>query len=617
MPHQIEFEPIGRRGLCPEGFSFLDCARQLGVGLVSICGGHGKCLACKVRVLKGKISEPTSTDRKIFSTQEISEGWRLACLTFPQGDCTLHVPPESMTTLQRTQVECLEVTVSPDPAVKSYTVKLIGPTLHDLRSDTTRLLDALRQQNVDCRKLDIELVRNISQPLRDADWNIQASLHDDEIIAISARPPGGPDTRRLGLAVDVGTTKIASYLVDLDSGQTLASRGLMNPQISYGEDITSRILNAMKSKEGAANLRQLVVSAIDQAAREMCEQVKAKPDDILDAAIVGNTAIHHLMLGLPVKQLALSPFVAAVQESLDIKARDMGLHLAPGAYVYMLPNVAGFVGADHVSMLLAIDAGRIKETTLAIDIGTNTEVSLIYKGQIYGASCASGPAFEGGHIKHGMRAADGAIERVRITNGKISYQTINNAPPVGICGSGVIDALAQFYQSGMIDEKGRVNTSGKYARQSNGQPELVVASEQNSHAAVTLTQHDIRELQLAKAAIRAGIQVLLETAGLQEKDIEQVIIAGAFGTYIDVSSAITMGMLPSLPLERFHQVGNAAGLGAKIALISRPKRQEAEYLGAKLHYVELATAPRFMQTFAQSSYLGLYRIRNGKREVLD
>jgi uncharacterized 2Fe-2S/4Fe-4S cluster protein (DUF4445 family) len=216
-----------------------------------------------------------------------------------------------------------------------------------------------------------------------------------------------------------------------------------------------------------------------------------------------------------------------------------------------------------------------------------------------------------------MRAADGAIERVRVTNGKISYQTINNAPPVGICGSGVIDALAQFYQSGMIDEKGRINIAAKYAQQSNGQPELVVAPEQNSHTAVTLTQHDIRELQLAKAAIRAGIQVLLETAGLQETDIEQVIIAGAFGTYIDVSSAIAMAMLPSLPLERFHQVGNAAGLGAKIALLSRPKRQEAEDLGARLHYVELATAPRFMQTFAQSSYLGLYRIRNGKREVID
>lgn len=612
MPYQIEFEPIGRRGQCSEGSSFLDCARQLGVGLVSICGGQGKCFTCKVKLLKGQISEPTSTDRKVFSAQEITEGWRLACLTYPQGDCTLHVPPESMTTLQRTQVECLEVTVTPQPAVKSYNVKLVGPTLHDLHSDTTRLLEFLRQQNVDCRRIDIDLIRNISQPLRDMDWNVQASIHDDELIAISA-----PGTRRLGLAVDVGTTKIASYLVDLDSGQTLASKGLMNPQISYGEDITSRILNAMKSREGAAVLRQLVISAIDQAAREMCEQVKSKPEDILDACIVGNTAIHHLTLGLPVKQLAFSPFVAAVQESLDIKARDMGLNLAPGAYVYILPNVAGFVGADHVSMLLAIDAGSIKQTTLAIDIGTNTEVSLIYQGQIYGASCASGPAFEGGHIKHGMRAADGAIERVRITNGQISYQTINNAPPVGICGSGVIDALAQFYQSGMIDEKGRINNAGKYVQQTDGQLELVVALEQNSHAAVTLTQHDIRELQLAKAAIRAGIQVLLETAGLQENDIEQVIIAGAFGTYIDVSSAIAMAMLPSLPLEKFHQVGNAAGLGAKIALLSHPKRKEAEDLGARLHYVELATAPRFMQTFAQSSYLGLYRIRNGKREVIN
>ena len=612
MTYQIEFEPVGRRGPCPEGASLLECARQLGVGLVSICGGQGKCLACKIRVVKGNISPPTSTDEKAFSPEELKEGWRLACLTYPQGDCLIHVPAESMTTLQRTQVECVEVTVNPEPAVRAINLQMQEPTLHDLRSDITRVYQALHERGIPCQSTDITLLRNLYSPLRDNRWHVQASYRNNEIIALSP-----PSTRLLGLAVDLGTTKIASYLVDLTTGQTLASRGIMNPQISYGEDITSRILNALKSAENATRLQSLVINAIDEVARDLALQIGASPEHIVDACIVGNTAMHHLLLGLPVRQLAYSPFVAAVQESLDIKARDMGLHLAPGAYVYILPNVAGFVGADHISMLLAIEAGKIQQTTIAIDIGTNTEVSLIHKGLIAGASCASGPAFEGGHIKHGMRAASGAIERVRVFNGELTYQTINNAPPVGICGSGVIDAIAQFYLAGIIDENGRIQPGSKYVREVNGQREIVLAEKTGSNNAVTLTQHDIRELQLAKAAIRAGIQVLLETGGCREEDIEQVIIAGAFGTYIDVSSAITMGMLPSLPLNRFRQVGNAAGLGAKIALISRPKRKEADELGKRLRYVELATAPGFMQTFAQSSHLGLYRIKNGRREVID
>lgn len=613
MVYQIDFEPIGRRGPCPDGSSLLDCARQLGVGLVSICGGQGKCLACKIKVLSGNVSEPTSADLKAFSSAEISQGWRLACSTYPRSDCRLHVPPGSMTTLQRTQVECLELTVEPEPAVRSYDIKLTPPTLHDLRSDNTRLTEALAKQNVVWQRTDIEVIRNLSQPLRDLDWHIRVAVHDsEEIVAI--HPPSG---KHLGLAADAGTTKIAAYLVDLDSGETVASAGVMNPQISYGEDITSRILNAIKLPDGSAILRNLLITAIDQLAADLCARVGAKPEEILDAVIVGNTAIHHLMLGLPVKQLAYSPFMAAVQESLNIKARDMGLHLAPGAYVYILPNVAGFVGADHVSMLMGIQATNIQKTTLAIDIGTNTEVSLIHRGEFYSASCASGPAFEGGHIKHGMRAANGAIERVRVENGDIHYQTINDAAPVGICGSGIIDAVAQFYRAGMVSQQGRIISGGPHVKQTEGELELVLADKNDGLSPVTITQHDIRELQLAKGAIRAGIQVLLETSGRREKDIQQVIIAGAFGSYIDIESAIDMGMLPALPLDCFQQVGNAAGLGAKIALLSRPKRREAEELATRLCYVELAIARHFMQTFAQASYLGLYRIRNGKREEID
>jgi uncharacterized 2Fe-2S/4Fe-4S cluster protein (DUF4445 family) len=261
-------------------------------------------------------------------------------------------------------------------------------------------------------------------------------------------------------------------------------------------------------------------------------------------------------------------------------------------------------------MLIAIDAGNIDRNTIAIDIGTNTEVSLISKGKIIAASCASGPAFEGGHISHGMRAASGAIERLRIMKGDIIYQTIDNAPPIGICGSGIIDTLSQLYLSGVLGENGRFQPDGPHIRKNGSQLEFVLVEQSDFHPAITITQHDVRELQLAKAAIRAGIQILLETAGLTEDDIQQVIIAGAFGTYIDVSSAINIGMLPSLPLNRFSQVGNAAGLGAKIALLSNSKRQQARDIASRVQYVELATRNSFRQTFLRATNLGIYRFQS-------
>jgi len=334
---------------------------------------------------------------------------------------------------------------------------------------------------------------------------------------------------------------------------------------------------------------------------------------------VGNTAMHHLFLRLPVKQLALSPFVPAISRALEVRAGELGLNIAPGAYVYLLPNIAGFVGADHVSMLLATDAWQAKKTTVALDIGTNTEVSLICKGKIAATSCASGPAFEGGHIKYGMRAATGAIERLRIDGAKIQYQTIDGAPPVGICGSGILDALAQLYLAKIIDEGGRIINNRPRVRAYKGQHEFILVSkeERKGKPAITITQHDVRELQLAKAAIRTGIQVLLETSGCSEADIKQVIIAGAFGTYIDVASAVAIGMLPPLPLNRFRQVGNAAGMGAKLALISLKSRAKAQAVASRVSYIELASAPKFEQVFVQANYLGRYRIIESKREEID
>ena len=611
----VNFQPVGRRGQCRKNESILACARRLGVGISGICGGEGICHSCKVQILSGTVSRPTSNERETFRSKELKEGWRLACQAYPTSDVKLVVPAESMTTPQRVQVEGLEMRARPKPAVRAYDVRLSAPLLKAARADADRLLEALNQRhNLGCTAIDIRALRTISDQLRSYRWKVRAAVRNGEVIAVLPRK-----SRQLGLAIDLGTTKIAGYLVDLTDGRTLAAKGIMNPQISYGEDIISRATAAVHSVRSATALQRLAVEAINGLCTDLCAEAGAKPEQVLEAVVVGNTVMHHLFLHLPVKQLVLSPFVPAVGRALEVKAGELGLNISSGAYVYLLPNIAGFVGADHVAMLLATNAWQAKETTVAPDIGTNTEVSLICEGKIVATSCASGPAFEGGHIKHGMRASAGAIERLYIDDDRIHYQTIDGAPPVGICGSGILDALAQLYLAKIVDDGGRIKDNRPCVRVYKGQRELILVSkeERKGRPAITLTQRDVRELQLAKAAIRTGIQILLETSGCTENDIKQVIIAGAFGTYIDVGSAVAIGMLPALPLNRFRQVGNAAGMGAKLALISLTSRSRAEAIASRVSYIELASSPGFQPTFMQASYLGRYRITDGKREEID
>ena len=613
--YAIDFEPVGRRGKCQRNESLLACARQLGVGISSICGGKGTCHACKVQVISGTVSKPTYNENEAFASRELKAGWRLACQTYPTSDCKLNVPAESMTTPQRLQVEGLEIEISPEPPTHAYRLKMKAPSLSAPQADADRLLKTLKQQyKLQCTRVDIDVLRIISERLRSWDWECQAIVRNDEVIALLP-----PKSHQLGLAIDLGTTKIAGYLMDLSDGRTLAAKGVMNPQISYGEDIISRINRVIKSPDEGGYLQKLAVEAINELCADLCAQIGATPIEIVEAVAVGNTAMHHLFLNLPVKQLARSPFVPAVSRAVEVKARDLGLSIAPGAYMHLLPNVAGFVGADHVAVLLATEVMQAEGPIVALDIGTNTEISLVNNGKATAVSCASGPAFEGGHIKYGMRAATGAIERLRVDGDKIQYQTIDGASPIGICGSGILDALAQLYLAKIIDDGGRIIDKRPRVRTYMGQREFVLVSreERKGKPAITITQRDVRELQLAKAAIRSGIQILLEACGCAGGDIKQVIVAGAFGTYIDISSAVAIGMLPPLPLNRFRQVGNAAGMGAKLALISLAKRAEAQAIASKVKYIELASLPNFQATFIQASYLGRYRIKDGRREKLN
>jgi uncharacterized 2Fe-2S/4Fe-4S cluster protein (DUF4445 family) len=500
--------------------------------------------------------------------------------------------------------------------VKSYTIKMTAPTLTDQQADTERVFSALEQQhNVTCNRIDNAVLRSISPDLRKLDWECQVAVRCDEVIAIMR-----PDSPLLGLAVDLGTTTVAGYLVDMTTGKTLTSKGVMNPQIGYGEDVISRIDFAVRKSSDARKLQKLVVNRLNDLAKELCSEVKVDTKSIVEVVIVGNTAMHHLLLNLPVRQLVLTPFTAAVSMALDIKACELGIKIAAGAHVHFPPVVTGFVGADHIAMLQAIDNRDDGKVIIALDIGTNTEISLVKGDKITSTSCASGPAFEGGHIKQGMRAAKGAIERIRIEDHKVIYQTIGEAPPIGICGSGVLDALAQMYLAGVIDESGRFAVEYPGIRREDGKTEFVLAEREDNDGektAIVMNQKDVRELQLAKAAIRSGIQLLLERNNFKDEDIDMVIVAGAFGTYIDLESSMNVGLLPTLPVERFKQVGNAAGIGAKMNLISLSSRKEAHDIVSRTTYIELAGTMEFKRAFVETSFLGRYRLNEGKREAVD
>jgi len=406
----------------------------------------------------------------------------------------------------------------------------------------------------------------------------------------------------IGLAVDLGTTKLAGYLVDLQTRGTIAQHGLMNPQIAYGEDVISRISYAGKSEEHRRRLREVVFDGINKLTDVLCSTASISRESIMCAVIAGNTAMHHLLTGLAVEQLGKAPYAPASLRAAEVNASELGLRLNDSAIVYTPPNIAGYVGGDHVAMLLGIDIRRCKAPTLAIDIGTNTELTLKVDGRLFTCSCASGPAFEGAHIHQGMRAAPGAIERVLLHEGSIQYYTIDRRPTCGICGSGILDAIAVLLDVNALDARGNFKKDAPGVRVRHGNPEFVLAAAQSTAEAteVVLSRQDICEIQLAKAAIRAGIDILLEAGGVEAGALKSFVIAGAFGSYLEPRSAIRIGMLPDIPLERIQQVGNAVGLGARQMLASRAKRWEAETLAASVEYIELTNHPSFHGKFVKA-----------------
>lgn len=582
----ISFQPAGRQGDFPQGITLLEAARRLGIGLSSLCGGTGICSACRVVVPpsdQAPLSPPTAVERERLGEVSLASGIRLACQARALADLHVLIPPQSLTTAQRTQVEGRQTAVALDPVVRGCDVTLPPPALDDPRADSARLRAALGPTV----HIDLALLQEMPSRLRAQNWQARAVLRGDHLVALLP-----PDTPLVGLAFDLGTTKLAGYLLDLGNGQTLASAGAMNPQLAYGEDILARIAYAMQEAEGGRRLQEAAAGGLNDLAAALCAQAGVAADQVVEAVVVGNTAMHHLFLGLPVDSLGLAPYVAVESAALDVRARDVGLNLAPAAMVHLLPTIAGFVGADHTAALLATRLDKAAAPTLLLDIGTNTEISLAAGGRILCCSAASGPAFEGAHISSGMRAAPGAIERLRIVEGQVMWETVDGQPPAGLCGSGLLDAVAQLRQAGLLDQRGAF-TSGEASFT------LVAAEDAAGGQAVTISRQDISRIQLAKAAIATGWQVLLQEAGLRKDALGQVLVAGAFGSYLDVASAVAIGMLPALPPERFEQVGNVAGTGARMSLLSRAERERAAGLACRVEYIELAAHSDFRRLFSR------------------
>ena len=602
---QVKFEPLGKYGECPYSSTILHCARKTGIELIGVCGGKGSCGHCIVRIIDGNVSPADGEERKLLAPEMLDKGYRLACRARLQGDCRIYIPQQSLSSLQRIQVEGEEIFVKLEPVTTTCTVRMSPPSLDDTMADFERLRLALEEQcKISSANADIATLRNLSSILRKNNWMVSPVLRNNEVIGllpVSLKP--------LGLAVDIGTTKIAFYLVDLVTGKTLAAEGMANPQAEFGSDIITRMATVMHSPSDQAKIQELVVNALNTAVSKICNDMQMDITQIVDAVIVGNTAMHHLFLRLPIAQLSLAPYVPAVSSAMNIKARELGLKFATGCYIHLLPNIAGYIGADHVAMLLSTGIYRKDGVVLALDIGTNTEICLANNHVLTSLSCASGPAFEGAHIKHGMTVAKGVIEHLRIVQNKVEYETVGNSIPVGICGSGIVDTLAQLFLAGVVDAGGKM-LEHPLVKNIKGNREITISMGSNEYPDITFTQKDVREVQLAKGAIRTGIQVLLEENRLSESDINEIIIAGAFGTYIDIASAITIGMLPDLPIECFRQVGNAAGIGAKMALLSRKKRDEAQKIANNVRYIELASFHGFKDIFAKAVNLGKFKINS-------
>lgn len=600
--HRLHFPQLERTVDVRAGESVYQAARRHGIRVVGACGGRGTCGSCVVRLVKGKYARlnrehagDTLSGDAVGEDREQGRRWLRACQIRPASDGIVEIAPRSLAPVVRTDTDRGEAEfLDLAPVVEAIDLSLPVASLDDSLSDVDRVLRGLAEAGVtDSAGLTVDAVaaRGLADCLRASEargcWSLRAWRRGANLMAFT---PIGQSA--LGLAVDLGTTNVAAFLVNLETGERVVALGVENPQTAWGADLISRINHAIRDAGALDELQAAVVEGINALAQDLCRGAGRRADEILDVALCGNTAMHHLLLGLPVRTLGRAPFVAVLRDSLDLPARELGIAVAPGAALHLAPNIGGFVGGDHVTALLATeDRWQRVGTAVVMDIGTNTEISLIHRGGIRSASAPSGPALEGGHVSCGMRAAEGAIERVWLAEGRLRVATIGDRPAIGLCGSGVLDTLAILLRGGVLNRQGRLVPD---------HPDIVLHQGKRAvrlAEGVHFTQDDVRAVQLAKAAIRTATELLLDDAGIAAEEVAAFIIAGSFGAYIDVASGIEIGLFPSLPQRCFQQVGNAAGVGIRRMLASRDARARARELARACRFVELSSRGDFQKTF--------------------
>jgi uncharacterized 2Fe-2S/4Fe-4S cluster protein (DUF4445 family) len=629
--HKVIFQPSGRRGEIEDGKTILEAAQAMGVDIEGLCGNKKVCGKCKVRIEEGYFEKdnidsgmahlsPLSEAEKKHIKPEDGPGIRLSCTAEVHGDVKVFVPERSRAGKQVVRKAAKELTIRLDPAVKKYNVDLVPPTLHDMTTgDWERVLKFLEDDyGLKGLTFDYLVLKDLQDVLRKGGWKASVTVWMDKEI-IKAEP--GFVEASYGLAVDIGTTTCVGYLTDLSTGKVVNTESMMNPQVPYGEDVMSRITFAMSNPGGLETMQKAIIQGLNEIIERVVTDIRKNGPNpghaIDDLTIVFNTAMHHIFLGLNPEYIGRSPFIPAVQSSLDIKARDLGLRINPAAYIHVLPIEAGFVGADNVGVLIAEEPYNQDENVLIIDIGTNGELLMGNRNKVCSTSCATGPAFEGAQIKFGMRAAPGAIETVEIDPatkdprykviGKADWHThIQKVDAKGLCGSAIIQVVAEMFKAGIVDKSGRfVMDLGtpRVRKDADGKPEYVLAwaSETSIGQDITITQGDVRALQLAKGALYTGAKLMMKQLGITSLD--RVILAGAFGSHIDKEASLTLGMFPDCALDKIYAVGNAAGDGSRMALLNRDKRTEANERARWVEFVEIATDPAFEKEFMMAMHI--------------
>ncbi len=624
---RIVFTPSGRRGTFPHGTRLLDAARSIGVDVDSVCGGRGLCGRCRIVCMDGDFAKHAIRSRPEHLSRlneiearyserrrKLAANHRLSCQAVIGGDLVIDVPPESQMHRQVVRKDAEHRDIKLDPATRLYHVEVQPADMLETTGDLQRLCDALAWEwQLADLLCDPVILPGLQHALREGGWRVTVAVHNESTI-VAVWPGFRP--RVHGIAIDIGSTTIAAHLVNLTAGNVIATDGIMNPQIRFGEDLMSRVSYVMMHPEGAAELTSAVRGGVNDLVGQVCRQGGIGPEDVVELTVVGNPIMHHLFLGLDPRELGGAPFALAVDTALDLKARDIGIGIHPGANVYVLPCIAGHVGADAAGMVLAEEPHLLDEVSLVVDVGTNAEILLGNRDRLLACSSPTGPAFEGAQISGGQRATPGAIERVRIDPVDLEprysvigselwsddpdFDTATGAFGVtGICGSGIIEVIAEMYLAGIINEDGVVD--GSLASRS----ERILADGRtfsyllhDGPQRIVVTQNDVRQVQLAKAALYAGVRLLQDRAGIDR--IDRIRLAGAFGSHIDPKYAMVLGLIPDCDLNRVKSAGNAAGMGALIALLNLPARAEIEAAVRTIEKIETAVEPKFQEYFVDA-----------------